>query len=239
MDTRSLGDHTVHAYDAELEALRARVMRIGGLVEEQLDSALRALMEQDGVLAADVVASDSHVNDMEREIDKECNRLLARRSPMAGDLRLVIGVIKTVTDLERMGDESVRIARMTTRMVSRGGGSSRVTELRHLGPRVQSMLHDALDAFARTDLETAVRVVEEDRSVDREHESLSREMITFMMEDPRSIPRVLDTLFSARALERIGDRACNICEYVIYIAKGTDVRHTSLATVQNTARSAD
>jgi len=236
MDTRTLGEHIVHRYDEELEALRARVLRLGGLVEEQLSEALDALREQDGERAAEVVAGDARVNELELEIDEHCSTLIARRAPVAGDLRLVIGVIKVVTDLERMGDEAVRIARMATRLSARTSGGT-VNELRHLGPRVQSMLRAALDAFARTDPEAAAKVVEEDRSVDREYESLSREMITFMMEDPRAIPRALDIMFSARALERIGDRACNLCEYVIYIVKGADVRHTSLERVQDAARS--
>lgn len=236
MDARTRGEHTLHRYDEELEGLRARVMRIGGLVEQQLAEALAALSQVDGERAARVVRGDRAVNEQELEVDECCTSLLARRAPVAGDLRLVIGVIKAVTDLERMGDEAVRIARMAMRAAERGGAGSRVGDLRHMGPRVQAMLRNALDAFARTDPRAAVDVMQEDRGVDREFESLSRETITFMMEDPRAIPLGLEVMFAARALERIGDRACNLCEYVIYIARGTDVRHAPIEIVRNTAR---
>jgi phosphate transport system protein len=237
MDPRNRAEHTLHRYDEELEEVRARVMRIGGLVEQQLADALGALAQVDGERAARVVRGDRQINEQELEVDECCTSLLARRAPVAGDLRLVIGVIKAVSDLERMGDEAVRIARMAMRTAERGvGAGSRVGDLRHMGPRVQSMLSNALDAFARTDPEAAVNVMQEDRGVDREYDSLSREMITFMMEDPRAIPLGLDVMFAARALERIGDRACNLCEYVIYIVKGTDVRHAPIEIVRNTAR---
>ncbi len=235
MDSRELGEHIVHRYDEELEELRAKVLRIGGLVESQLQQALESVANQDGDQAARVVSADAQVNALELEIDGLCCQLLARRSPVAGDLRLVISVIKTVTDLERMGDESVRIARMAMRMAARGAAPARVGELRHLGPRVQAMLRDALDTFARMDPASAAQVMEQDRAVDREYESLSRETITFMMEDPRSIPRGLDLMFAARALERLGDRACNICEHVIFTVRGQDVRHTSIDKVKDTA----
>ena len=235
MDTRTLGEHISHRYDEELEQLRAKVLRIGGLVEDQLSEALAAVAGNDRQRAAAVILADREVNSLELEIDDECASLLARRAPVAGDLRLVIGIIKLVTDLERMGDESVRIARMAMRMSERGGSGQRVGDLRNLGPRVQTMMRHALDAFARTDPKSAADVIAEDRGVDREYESLSREMITFMMEDPRSIPLGLDVMFSARALERIGDRACNICEYVIYIVRGDDVRHSSLEELRETA----
>ena len=268
MDSRGLGGHTVHRYDQELEALRARLLQLGGLVEQQLADALSAVEEQDGERAARVVSGDEQVdavpsgrhsvfveqleqvgpdgedvewvhgailpNRLEVEIDGACASLLARRAPVAADLRLVIGMIKTVNDLERIGDEAVRIARMAMNMSARSG-NARSGDLRHLGPRVQDMLRAALDAFARTDPEAAVRVVEADRDVDREYESLSREMITFMMEDSRLIPRGLDLQFAARALERIGDRSCNIGEYVIYIVKGADVRHSPLEEKRSTA----
>ncbi|MFT5449715.1 MAG: phosphate transport system protein [Gammaproteobacteria bacterium] len=235
MDTRTLGEHISHRYDEELEQLRAKVLRIGGLVEDQLNEALAAVASSDRERAAAVIVADREVNSLELEIDDECATLLARRAPVAGDLRLVIGIIKVVTDLERMGDESVRIARMAMRMSERANRAQRVEDLRNLGPRVQAMMRHALDSFARTDPKSAADVIAEDRSVDREYESLSREMITFMMEDPRSIPLGLDVMFSARALERIGDRACNICEYVIYIVRGADVRHSSLEELRETA----
>ncbi|MFT5175201.1 MAG: phosphate transport system protein [Gammaproteobacteria bacterium] len=235
MDTRALGEHILHRYDEELEQLRAKVLRIGGLVETMLSDALEAVAKGDSELAATVVLADREVNALEIEIDEQCAMILARRAPVAGDLRLVIGIIKVVTDLERMGDESVRIARMAIRMAEHATTARRTENLRNLGPRVQTMLRHALDAFARTDPQSAAVVIAEDRVIDREYESLSREMITFMMEDARSIPLGLDVLFAARALERIGDRACNLCEYVIYIVRAADVRHTSIENLRTTA----
>lgn len=239
MDSRTLGEHTVQRYDQELESLRAKVLRIGGLVESQLEEALLALREQDAERASEVVGADSRINELEREIDEDCNGLIARRAPVAADLRLVMGAVKAVNDLERMGDEAVRIARMASRLGSRTGSKREVSELRHFGPQVQEMLRRALDAFARTDPQAAAIVMEADRQVDREYESLSREMITFMMEDPRAIPWAMDLMFAVRALERIADRACNICEYVIYIVKGADVRHTSPEQVRNVVGAED
>lgn len=236
MDARELGQHISHQFDEELEGLRRKVMQAGGLVEGQLAAALSALADADVEAAKTVVADDYKINALEVEIDEQCTQILARRQPVAGDLRLIIACIKTVTDLERMGDEAVRIARMAARSGEAGTAvPHRQSEIRHLGLHVSRMLRDALDAFARTDTELAVAVVEEDHAVDREYESITRELITFMMEDPRSIPRALEVQWSARALERIGDRACNICEYVIYLVKGKDVRHTSLEQVQNEA----
>ncbi|MCP5152281.1 MAG: phosphate signaling complex protein PhoU [Ectothiorhodospiraceae bacterium] len=236
MDARQLGHHISHKFDDELEALRSRVLEAGGLVESQLGAALDALMSRDAETAERVIVDDYKVNALEVSIDEESTRILARRQPLASDLRLVVSVIKTVTDLERMGDEAVRIARMAARLAVEGGDSRQRAELRHLGDHVRTMLRDALDAFARTDVALAGRVLEEDRRVDREYESITRELITYMMEDPRAIPRALEVMWAARALERIGDRACNICEYVIYFVKGRDVRHTSLDEVLSETR---
>jgi len=237
MDKPHINHHISQQFNSELEAVRTRVLEMGGLVEQQLADALAALAEGDSSLAEGVITGDYRVNALEVAIDEECNRILARRQPAASDLRLIVSVIKTITDLERMGDEAERIGRTTIAVSGREGANiNRHAEIRHLGNHVREMLHNALDAFARTDLELAARVVEEDRHVDEEYESILRQLITFMMEDPRSIPRALEVIWSARALERIGDRACNICEYVIYYVKGRDVRHTSLEQVQQAAR---
>ncbi|NIR30518.1 MAG: phosphate signaling complex protein PhoU [Gammaproteobacteria bacterium] len=239
MEEMGFRHHISRQFNAELEDVRNKVLSMGGLVEKQLADATAALMEGDSERGEKVVTSDYKINALEVAIDEECSRILARRQPAASDLRLLVSVIKTITDLERMGDEAERIGRMAVQLAGREGWSPNHTalpEIRHLGNDVKEMLHEALDAFARTDVELAARVVEKDRQADKEYEAIIRQLITFMMEDPRSIPRSLEVMWAARALERIGDRACNICEYVIYFVKGRDVRHTSLEQVQREAR---
>jgi phosphate transport system protein len=226
METLDMGHHISKRYNEELEDIRNRVLAMGGVVEQQLQDAMASLENQDARLAASVIENDFRVNAMEVAIDEECNLVLARRQPAARDLRLVVAVIKTITDLERIGDEAERIARMASRLAGEERVTRLFTQIRNLGQRVRGMLHGALDAFAHLDTGKAVEVWSEDRLVDREYESLMRELMTYMMEDPSSIPCVLQAMFAARAIERIGDRAGNICEYVIYLVKGKDVRHT-------------
>jgi phosphate transport system protein len=237
MEHKELRSHISHQFDAELADIRNRVLAMGGMVEQQLNDAVRAFAEADSSIAELVVTSDYKVNAFEVAIDEECNQIIARRQPAAGDLRLILAVIKTITDLERIGDEAERIGRMAIHLseIAAGKKGPPYTEIEHLGNHVQRMLHDALDAFARLDVELAVNVAREDIKVDREYEAIMRQLITFMMEDPRSIPHVLDVMWSARALERIGDRSCNICEYVIYLVRGKDVRHTSLEHMERQA----
>ncbi|MCG6873446.1 MAG: phosphate signaling complex protein PhoU [Gammaproteobacteria bacterium] len=236
MDQDTLGHHISQRYDAELSDIRNKVLEMGGLVEQQLVNAVRALADRDRDLAETVVRSDYKVNAMEVAIDEECTHILARRQPAASDLRLLIAVIKTITDLERIGDEAERIGKMAVFQLKQESRWTPQVDLRPFGDRVASMLHGALDTFARLDVEQAIAVAREDINVDREYEGIVRQLITYMMEDPRSIPASLHLLWSARSMERIGDRSRNICEYVIYLVKGRDVRHTSLEKLEDQAR---
>ena len=212
--------------------MRTKVLAMGGLVEEQLSHALTALIEGNSTLGQRVASDDHKVNGMEVSIDEECSRILATRSPAAGDLRMIVATIKTITDLERIGDECEKVGLIAARLASVERPADRYREVKHLGRAVQEMVHDTLDAFARLDAEAALRTARTDRSIDEEYESIQRQCITFMMEDPRLIRRGLDVMWVVRALERIGDHAKNICEYVIYMVHGKDVRHTSLETVE-------
>jgi len=231
-DSGNPHQHISKQYDHELLDIRSRVLTLGGVVEEQIEAAVKALVEHDEKLARRVIEDDYKVNSLEVSIDDECTQILALRQPTARDLRLVVGVIKTITDLERIGDEAKRIARHAADLASHSPKRNQLTELEQLAKHVQSLLHDALDAFARMDVDAALRVVQDDKQVDKEYESIMRQQITYMMEDPRSILVSLDIMWSARSLERIGDRSCNICEYVIYYAKGKNIRHISLEEVE-------
>jgi phosphate transport system protein len=236
VDNMNLGQHISQQYNAELEDIRNRVMAMGGLVEQQLGSAIQALVEGDSAIGEMVVSGDYKVNSMEVSIDEDCSRILARRQPAASDLRLIVAVIKTITDLERIGDQAERVGRMAVRLADADINKSQFVELQHLGNHARQMLNDALDAFARMDVEAALNVVREDLKVDKEYDSLMRQLMTYMMEDPRTISRVLDVMWAARALERIGDHARNICEYVIYLVMGKDVRHTNLEQMEERVR---
>jgi phosphate transport system protein len=232
METADLSHHISRRYNEDLEKVRARVLAMGGLVEALLAKSINALMEGDSTLGQSVSADDLAVNAMEVAIDEECSRILATRAPAAGDLRLIVAIIKTITDLERIGDEGEKIGSIAARLASMERPESKYREIKHMSRLVGEMLRDALDAFARLDASAAVQVARRDRMVDEEYEAIQRQAITFMMEDPRSIRRALDVMWIVRALERVGDHSKNICEYVIYMVHGTDVRHTRLEDVE-------
>ena len=236
METSGLKHHYSQQFNTELEDIRSRVLGMGGLVERQLEMASAALNRNEPEAAESVVSNDSMVNDCDIDINERCTTILALRQPTASDLRLVLAVIKTTADLERIGDEAKRVARVALPAKDGDHGRNLHAQIAHLGEQVQRMLHRALDAFARMDVEASIDVIHEDVNIDREYESVMRANVTRMMEDPHAVPRVLDLIWAVRALERIGDRCCNISEYVIYFVTGKDVRHTSPDQIENTLR---
>ncbi|MEZ5555578.1 phosphate signaling complex protein PhoU [Haliea sp.] len=223
----SYKQHISAQFNAELESVKNHLLEMGGLVEQQIGKAVESLLSRDSGLAEEVIAGDEQVNELEINIDEECSRILARRQPAASDLRLVLAISKVTTDLERIGDEASKIARQAVKSVEEGGSSagSSFVEIRHIGNHVSDMLRRSLDAFARLDVDMAVQTVIADREVDSEYASAMRSLVTFMMEDPRTIGPVLGQMWSLRSLERVGDHASNIAEHVIYLVRGLDVRH--------------
>ncbi|MDC0662204.1 phosphate signaling complex protein PhoU [Marinobacter sp. SS21] len=222
------GDHISHQFNEELAELKTEFLKMGGLVEQQLNDAVQALVESDSQLADEVRGRDKAVDQMEVDIDEEATRVIARRQPTARDLRLVVSVIKMVADLERVGDEAKKIAKFAIGLAEEGKAPRGYVEVRHIGNHVAGMLHDALDAFARLDSEQALLVMKEDKRVDEEYQAATRSLLTFMMEDTRNISRCMSVMWVLRALERVGDHACNLAENVIFMVKGEDVRHTSM-----------
>lgn len=237
MDITRIGHHTSRQFDHELENIRNQVLTMGGLVEQQLALAVTAFISNDADTAEKVIRQGQPVNQLEVSIDEECVQVLARRQPAAFDLRLLIVVIKTVNQLERVGDQAERIAQMVIHLEDIDRPSCNYFELQHLANLVKDMLHGALDAFARMDVAAIMAITEKDAWVDREYVSILRQLITRMMEDPRNIRRALDVLWAARALERIGDHSVNICENVIYLVLGKDVRHLSPEEIAQRLRS--
>ncbi len=228
MDVEEFGHHISRSFNDDLEKVRNSVLAMGGLVEQQFDLAIESLSTGDSDLGLKVARDDYKVNKMEVAIDEECSRILATRAPTASDLRLIIAVLKTITDLERIGDEAERIGELAARLASQERPSTNYRELRNLARHVKEMLRGTLDAFARLDADSALEIVKADDIVDEEYEAINRQCITFMMEDPRSITRVLDSTWMARSLERIGDHAKNICEYVVFMVHGKDIRYTRI-----------
>ena len=220
-----LTGHISKRFDQELEEIRNQVLSMGGYVETQVNNGIKALVESDSALATKVVKKEKEVNRMEVTIDEECVQILARRQPAASDLRLLVAVIKTITDLERIGDHAEKLGRHQLELMDDGVSSVSFARIEHLGELVSKMLHDSLDAFARMSVDDAKKAHAMDKKINAEFEGLMRQLIMHMMEDPRTIKNALRVSWSIRALERIGDHAKNICEYVIYLVVGRDVRH--------------
>lgn len=224
------GEHSSKQYDLDLEAIRSKVLLMGGLVESQFQEAMTCFRTGDAAQAAEIIKNDENVNRLEVSLDDTCSHLIVKRQPAANDLRTVMATIKVITDLERIGDEATKIARAAKTIEGRSVAAINHYEtVRVIANNAIGMLHDALDAFARLDGAQALRLIAQDEEIDHEFRSIMRTLITFMMEDPRTISTALDTLWVAKAIERIGDHTKNIAEYVIYIVEGRDIRHTDYA----------
>jgi phosphate transport system protein len=232
METADLSQHISKRYNEELEHLRSSVLSMGGLVASQLGRAVQAVVDGDSDLGLAVAGDDQRVNRMEVSIDEACSRVIATRQPAASDLRLILAIVKIITDLERIGDEAQKIGVLASRLASMERPSDRYRELRTLGGHVEEMVNKSLDSFARLDSAAALALATMDEQVDQEYDSLTRQSITFMMEDPRTITRAMNVTWVARALERIGDHAKNIGEHVIYTVHGKNVRHVDKDTME-------
>ncbi|RUO31172.1 phosphate signaling complex protein PhoU [Aliidiomarina soli] len=235
MEHVNSGRHISSQFDEELKEVRNAVLSMGGVVEKQLTDAIQAIKASDHELADRVLSNDTRVNALEMDIDNACTQLIAKRQPTARDLRQIIATFKTIADLERIGDEVKRIAAVAKESFS-SEQQHLLAALENLGQLVLNMLRTVLNAFARMDAEEALEVHRTDQGIDRQYEGMLRQLMTYMMEDPRSIPKIMDVVFSARSLERIGDRCQNIAEYVIYNVHGKDVRHTSDEDMEQTVR---
>ena len=237
IDKDSHGHHISQQFNTELDEVKTHMLEMGGLVEQQVRDAITALIEADSENAERIKVTDRTINSMEVSIDEECTRILARRQPAASDLRLVIAISKAVIDLERIGDEAGKIAVQSIQLIETGESPRGYKEIRHIGNHVGYMVRDALDAFARLDVDMALAVAKEDKLVDEEYGTAVRSLITYMMEDPRSISQMINVLWALRSLERVGDHARNIAEHVIYLVKGKNVRHIGITEM--TARVKD
>ncbi|MBX2809132.1 MAG: phosphate signaling complex protein PhoU [Cellvibrionaceae bacterium] len=233
MDKLNLDQHISQQYNAALDDLKTEFLEMGGIVEQQVINAVQAITDVDIALAQKVLVVEKEVDDREVSLDELCTRIIARRQPTASDLRLVLSISKATRDLERMGDEAKKIAQMAIALSDSDDLPHGFSELRNLGRNVQQMVNDTLTAFARYDVHTALQVARDDKAVDREYDTAMRELITYMMEDPRNISRAMNIIWALRALERIGDHAGNIAEHIIYLVKGRDVRHKTTLEIQD------
>ena len=225
MPKMSFENHIMTQFDEELEEIRTQLMEMGGKVEQQLKNSIQAVIKADSSLAEEVIREERLVDEMEVDIDEACILIIARRQPAASDLRFVMMVTKAINDLERIGDEARKIANHAVILSEQDGLSQGYKEVRHLGDSVSSMLANALDAFARWDVDAAMKTLKEDAQVEIDYKSALRELVTYMMEDPRSISRAINILWVVRSLERIGDHSKNLCEQIVYVVKGKDIRH--------------
>ena len=235
-----LDKHISRRFNAELEQVRTLVMDMGALVEQQVNDGLSAVLNADAELAAKVIERDQKVNTMELEIDEYCTQILARRQPAASDLRLIVSVIKSITDLERMGDEAVKFGKNAIKL-ARGNfaeeeGARPLVELKHLGKHISETLSNTLTAYAQMDVDAALEIIKDDNVIDDEFDNISRLLVTKMMENPREIKNALRVTWCARALERIGDHTTNLCEYIVYLVEGKDVRHSSIEQIRETMK---
>ncbi len=227
-----LDKHISRRFNEELEQVRTLVMNMGALVEQQVNDGLSALLNADAELATKVIERDQEVNAMELEIDEYCTQILARRQPAASDLRLIVSVIKSITDIERIGDEAVKFGKNAIKLAkgnfAEEDGARPLVELRHLGNHVSRTLNSALNAYAQMDVKVALKIIKNDNIIDEEFDNISRLLVTKMMENPREIKNALRVTWCARALERIGDHTTNLCEYIVYLVEGKDVRHGNM-----------
>ena len=231
-DDVMVGGHISRQYDEELDEIRSRVLKMGGLVESQLDKTLDALRESESEHIVDVEKIDRKVNKMEMQIDEECTQILAKRQPAAGDLRLIIATSKSVRDLERIGDEAERVATMVRNAIDNQASKKAFRGLLSLGEQVKDLLHETLNTYARMETRSAVKLIRKDQDVDDEYSRVVMRLIEFMKKDPENIADALDVMWAARSLERIGDHCINICENVIYLVEGQDVRHIGLKKIK-------
>ncbi|QEW08263.1 phosphate signaling complex protein PhoU [Nitrincola iocasae] len=236
MNNQRVDGHTSQAYDAEMNEIVNDVLAMGELVIQQVERALNAFINADVALAQEVISADTSINDMEVEIDDKCVQVLVKRQPAAGDLRAVIAVIKTIKDLERIGDQAKRIARMAAKSDNNVLPPKEFHEFATMGGHVTQMLHGAMSAFRRMDADEALKVALLDKQVDSDYEAILRQNMTYMLEDPRNITRMVEMTWVGRAIERIGDHARNVCEYTIYFVKGRNVRHTNDEELQAIVR---
>ena len=236
-ETHMSDKHLSSQFDSELSAISTRVMEMGGLVESQIRTAVYALSQFSSEAAMQVMEAETRVNAMEVEIDHDLSSIIARRQPTARDLRLLIAISKTTANLERAGDEAEKIARMVKAIIQSGSARALpASELRVVADLASGLLRKSLDAFARLDATIALSILKEDDAIDKEFDGFVRKLITYMMEDPRTISPSLDLLFLAKAIERIGDHAKNIAEFTIYVVKGADVRHTPMEQIESVVR---
>lgn len=231
-DELKVGGHISRQFDQEIDEVRSRVLKMGGLVEAQLDKTILALQEGDSSSIKDVEKLDNQVNKLEMQVDEECTAILAKRQPAAGDLRLIIATTKSVRDLERIGDEAERVANMVSHAMDNDASKKAFKGLLSLGEHVKGLLHDTLNTYARMDTRSAVRNMRLDQEIDDEYARVVLRLIEYMKREPEKIPDALDVMWAARSLERIGDHCINICENVIYLVEGQDVRHTELDDIK-------